>query len=365
MKEKTLNIASLTEENQVQQPLIIAGPCSAESEEQVMETARLIANIPEVTIFRAGIWKPRTRPGDFEGVGKQGLQWLQKVKHTTGMQVLTEVARPEHIEMALAHDIDMVWIGARTVVNPFSVQELADSLKGVDIPVLVKNPVTPDLGLWIGALERINKAGINRLAAVHRGFYLFEKSPFRNAPMWEIPIELKRTFPKLPLFCDPSHISGNTRYLQEVSQKALDLAMDGLMIESHYHPQKALTDVRQQVTPAYLKRIIERLKPRKESGSPEFQNKLLSLRSEIDKLDTEFLNILAKRMHLVNEIGEYKKENNITIFQLKRWNEIVSHRLQFGTSQGMDKEFLLNLLKMIHKESIRLQNKILNNGKQE
>jgi len=343
-------------------PMVIAGPCSAESEKQVMDAAQAMAAIPQVSVFRAGVWKPRTRPGDFEGVGEKGLQWLRQVKHATGLRVITEVAQPDHVEKALHYNIDMLWIGARTVVNPFSVQELADALKGVDIPVLVKNPVTPDLGLWIGALERINKAGIHQLAAVHRGFYLFERSPFRNAPMWEIPIELKRQYPELPLICDPSHITGNAEYIGEVSQKALDLAMDGLMIESHCTPAEAMTDTKQQVTPEKLKQLLDSLKPRKESGNKEFQNKLHSLRSEIDKLDTEMLDILARRMHLVNEIGEYKKDNNITIFQLKRWNEIVSHRLQFGKGKGLSKDFLLNFLKLIHKESIRLQNKILNNG---
>ncbi len=365
MEEHLLDIESFPVKRTDNLPAVIAGPCSAETEQQVMEAAQQIASIPQVSMFRAGVWKPRTRPGDFEGVGEKGLQWLQKVKHATGLSVMTEVAQPWHVEKALSYNIDMLWIGARTVVNPFSVQELADALKGVDIPVMVKNPVTPDLGLWIGALERINKAGVRRLAAIHRGFYLFERSPYRNAPMWEIPIELKRQYPELPLICDPSHITGDKEYLAEISQKALDLAMDGLMIESHCHPDKALTDIKQQITPQRLEELLHSLKQRSESGSVDFQNKLQSLRSEIDKLDTELLDVMAKRMHLVNEIGEYKKDNNITIFQLKRWNEIVSHRLQFGKGRGLNEDFLLNLLKMIHKESIRLQNRILNNGKSE
>lgn len=365
MDERLLQIETFPVKRSGNMPMVIAGPCSAESEKQVMDAAQAVAAIPQVSVFRAGVWKPRTRPGDFEGVGEKGLQWLNQVKHATGLSVITEVAQPDHVEKALNYNIDMLWIGARTVVNPFSVQELADALKGVDIPVLVKNPVTPDLSLWIGALERINKAGIHQLAAVHRGFYLFERSPFRNAPMWEIPIELKRQYPELPLICDPSHISGNTEYIRDVSQKALDLAMDGLMIESHCNPADALTDIEQQITPETLKQLLESLNPRKETGNQDFQNKLQSLRSEIDKLDTEMLDILAKRMHLVNEIGEYKKDNNITIFQLKRWNEIVSHRLQFGKEKGLEKDFLHNLLKIIHTESIRLQNEILNNGKRE
>ena len=340
-------------------PVFISGPCSAETEEQVMQTAYMLSQAGRVDIFRAGVWKPRTRPGDFEGVGAEGLKWLNRVKQETGMKTATEVANPEHVEQALKYEIDVLWLGARTVVNPFSVQELAEALRGTDKAVLIKNPVTPDLNLWIGALERMYKSNISKLGAVHRGFYLFEKSPYRNAPMWEIPIELKRRHPEMPVICDPSHISGTPDYLAEVSQKAMDLAMDGLMIESHCQPKEALTDKNQQITPDFLQNLMENLVIRKKHGDATFENQLQLLRSEIDKLDAEFIQVLAHRMRLTHEIGLYKKENNITVFQLKRWTEILHQRLRAGTDQGMDKEFLSQLLKLIHKESIRIQTDIM------
>ncbi len=341
-------------------PLIISGPCSAETEEQVMTTARELAAVPQVKIFRSGIWKPRTRPGGFEGVGEKGLKWLKRVREETGLLTTVEVANPQHIELALKHQVDVLWIGARTVVNPFSIHELASALEGVDIPVMIKNPVNPDIALWIGALERFNKAGIKKLIAIHRGFYFFEKSPFRNAPMWEIPIELKRIFPELPVISDPSHICGRRDMLKDVSQKALDLEMNGLMLESHINPDMALTDKEQQVTPENLKKLISSLVIRKREGSAEFKTRLEELRTEIDKLDIELLNIISRRMRVVDEIGEYKSNNKITILQLERWNNLVINRLRTGIRSGLDKKFLQQLLEIVHSESIRRQTEIFN-----
>lgn len=341
-------------------PVTIAGPCSAESEQQVLRTAHELAAIGKIDVFRAGIWKPRTRPSDFEGVGEAGLKWLKRVKEETGMMITTEIANPEHVELALKYDIDMLWVGARTVVNPFSVQEIADTLQGVNIPVMIKNPITPDINLWIGALERMYRNGVKKLATIHRGFYLFERSPYRNAPMWEIPIELKRTHPEIPVICDPSHISGTPEYLPEISQKAMDLAMDGLMIESHCNPEKALTDMKQQISPEFLEDMLNKLVIRKEYGGASFEDQLQQLRSEIDKLDAEFIHILSRRMNLIDEIGNYKKENDITVFQLKRWTEMLQQRLRTGSEQGLNKEFLSQMLKLIHQESLRIQTEIMN-----
>ena len=339
-------------------PVVISGPCSAETEEQVITTAIEISKIPNVKIFRAGIWKPRTRPGLFEGVGTKGLIWLQKVKEQTGLLTAVEVANPEHIDLALKYNVDILWIGARTVVNPFSLQELANSLNGVDIPVMVKNPVNPDLNLWIGALERINLSGIKRLVAIHRGFYFFDKTPYRNAPMWEIPIELKRIIPNLPVICDPSHICGEREMLPDVAQKALDLEMSGLMIESHINPDNALTDSQQQITPENLSSLISSLIVRKTEGNIDFKGKLEELRTEIDKIDAELINILSRRMGLIDEIGKYKKEHDITILQLKRWSNIVEGRLKAGLESGLKKEFLQKLLEIVHIESIQRQTEI-------
>lgn len=339
-------------------PFVISGPCSAETEEQLLSTAIAVSKIPNVKIFRAGIWKPRTRPGSFEGVGEEGLIWLNKVKSLTGLLTAVEVANPGHVELALKHEVDVLWIGARTVVNPFSLQELATTLEGVDIPVMIKNPVNPDLNLWIGAIERIYHAGINRLAAIHRGFYFFEKSLYRNAPMWEIPIELKRLIPNLPVICDPSHICGDRNMLKDVSQKALDLEMNGLMIESHINPDIALTDRKQQLTPESLVKLISSLIIRKREGNIDFESKLEELRTEIDKIDTELINILSRRMELVDEIGNYKSDHNITILQLKRWRNIVEDRLKSGIDSGLNKEFLQRLLEIVHIESIQRQTEI-------
>jgi chorismate mutase len=339
-------------------PLIISGPCSAESEDQIRQTALAISKIPQVKIFRAGIWKPRTRPGLFEGIGLEGLKWLKNVKLETPLLTAVEVANPEHVEAALKYEVDILWIGARTVVNPFSLQELANVLKGVNIPVMVKNPVNPDLNLWIGALERIHLSGINRMAAIHRGFYFFDKSPYRNAPMWEIPIELKRQMPNMPVICDPSHICGERNMLFDVAQKALDLEMNGLMIESHIDPDNALTDPQQQINPTQLVKLIQKLVIRDQKGTIEFESKLEELRTEIDKIDAELIHILSRRMQLVDEIGHYKKDHNITILQLKRWRNIVRNRLKTGMATGLQKEFLQKLLEIVHTESIQRQTDI-------
>lgn len=342
-------------------PLVISGPCSAESEDQVLQTAVELSKIPNVKIFRSGIWKPRTRPGLFEGVGLQGLKWLKQVKDQTSLLTAVEVANPEHVEAALKYEVDILWIGARTVVNPFSVQELANVLNGIDIPVMVKNPVNPDMNLWIGALERINLSGIKRIAAIHRGFYFFDKTPYRNAPMWEIPIELKRLMPNLPVICDPSHICGERSMLLDVAQKALDLEMNGLMLESHINPDNALTDPQQQIKPVELKKLINSLVIRKQEGNFEFESKLEELRTEIDKIDAELINILSRRMQLIDEIGQYKKDHNITILQLKRWSNIVQNRLKTGLDSGLQKEFLQKLLEIVHIESIQRQTDIYRN----
>ena len=341
-------------------PFVIAGPCSAETEEQVLSTAHELAKIPQVRVFRSGIWKPRTRPSSFEGVGTIGLKWLQEVKQETGLMTTIEVANPNHVEQALKYGVDILWIGARTVVNPFSVQEISSVLEGVDIPVMVKNPLNPDIKVWIGALERINQSGINKIIAVHRGFSFFTRSPYRNAPMWEIPIELKTIFPELPVIADPSHICGDKRLLLSTAQKALDLEMNGLMIETHVRPEEALTDKQQQITPSALREMISHIILRKEYGNVEFENKLEELRTEIDKLDEELIDILARRMSIVEEIGKYKKQNSITILQLKRWSQIIRNRVDNGVSLGLSREFLLKLLEALHEESIQRQTDVMN-----
>ncbi|PKP46334.1 MAG: 3-deoxy-7-phosphoheptulonate synthase [Bacteroidetes bacterium HGW-Bacteroidetes-11] len=340
-------------------PLVIAGPCSAESEAQVMQTAHALKEIPQVKVFRAGIWKPRTRPGSFEGVGAAGLAWLMRVKKETGLLTTVEVAKPDHVEQALAHGIDILWIGARTVVNPFSVQELAESLAGVDIPVMIKNPVNPDLSLWIGAIERFYKNGIRNIAAIHRGFYQFEKTQFRNPPQWEIPIELKRRMPGLPLLCDPSHIGGNRSMIQSISQQALDLEADGLMIESHPDPDKAWSDAAQQITPQVLKEILENLVLRETTGNREFERSLEELRNEIDLIDYEMLRLLARRMEVAEEMGRYKYTHNITILQLQRWKELFADRIKKGSKAGLDTKFLASLLQLVHEQSIQIQTNVM------
>jgi chorismate mutase len=346
------------------EPLLIAGPCSAETEDQLVATAHLLANTGRVSAIRAGIWKPRTRPGEFEGIGSIGLEWLKRAKAETGLPVTVEVATGKHVEEALKAGVDILWVGARSTVNPFTVQEIADALKGVDIPVMVKNPVNPDLSLWIGALERINNAGITKLAAIHRGFSSYEKTAFRNEPMWDIAIHLKTLAPHLPLICDPSHISGNRELIGYISQKALDLDMQGLMIESHIDPSVAWTDAKQQVTPSALVELIDRLTLRKpEVRDAEVKDKLTELRNNIDKIDDLLIQKMAERMQLSEKIGNYKKENNITILQVNRWEEILNKRVNYGKALKLSAEFTEKLLELIHAESIRRQTEIMNKDK--
>jgi dahp synthetase I family protein len=340
-------------------PLIIAGPCSAETEEQMLETAKNLKN-NEIDFFRAGIWKPRTRPGGFEGVGEIGLNWLKKVKEVTGLKTATEVANRDHIKLALEYDVDLLWIGARTTVNPFIVQEIADELKGTDKIVLVKNPVNPDLALWIGALERLKMAGIEKLGAVHRGFSSYEKSKYRNIPEWQIPIELKNIFPNLPIICDPSHISGNQELISEISQTALDLNFDGLMIESHCSPEKAWSDAQQQITPEILSEMLQKLVLRRENTEEiDFQIQLKTLRSQIDILDEQLLDLIRKRMEIADNIGKLKKQKNISVLQNKRWNEIIERMKILGKEKNLSEELILRIFKAIHQESIDRQEDIL------
>ncbi len=342
-------------------PIIISGPCSVESEEQVLQTAQEVSKSGKISILRGGIWKPRTRPNSFEGVGEEGLSWLKSAGQSVGLPVATEVANVEHVEACLKKDIDILWIGARTTVNPFSVQEIADALKGVDIPVFVKNPITPDINLWVGALERINAVGINKLAALHRGFASFDKSSYRNAPMWEIPIELKLMCPQIPMFCDPSHIAGDKELIPHVAQKAMDLDMEGLMIESHINPSVAKSDAKQQLTPLDLDALLNNLIIReKHSESEEFINKLEQLRSVIDELDEELINKFSSRMSIIQKIGEYKQENNVTILQLERWEQILKNRSFLADKVGLSDDFIKKMLELVHQESIRVQTQVMN-----
>ncbi|HPJ59678.1 MAG TPA: chorismate mutase [Bacteroidales bacterium] len=344
-------------------PFLVTGPCSAESEDQVMETALQLAKTDQVSIFRAGVWKPRTRPNSFEGVGVAGLKWLRKVKQETGLMVGTEVANEKHVYEALKYGMDMVWIGARTSVNPFTVQEIADALKGVEIMVFIKNPINPDVELWMGAIERVARAGITKIAAVHRGFSSYEKTIYRNQPNWQIPIELRRRIPDLPLICDPSHISGNREYIHEISQKALDLNFDGLMIESHINPSEALSDAAQQITPDELKELLLRLILRSPStNDPKLLDVLGELRQQIDIYDDYLLDLLEQRMKVSETIGKYKKDNNITILQSARWDEIVKRAMTRGKSKGLSGELIDNIFKAVHQESINRQMKIMNEG---
>ena len=339
-----------------ERPLVIAGPCSAESEEQVMTTAKQLAD-KGCRMFRAGVWKPRTKPGGFEGQGEAALPWLQNVKKTTGMLVATEVATPEHVELALKYGIDILWVGARTSANPFAMQALADSLKGVDVPVLVKNPVNPDLELWIGALERINQAGITRLAAIHRGFSSYDKKIYRNLPMWQIPIELRRRYPSLPILCDPSHIGGTRELIAPLCQQAMDLGFDGLIVESHCSPDNAWSDAKQQVTPDVLDYILSLLVIRDEKVTTEG---IHALRKQIDELDNQLIELLAKRMRVCREIGQYKKEHNMTVLQTSRYNEILDKRGAQGVLCGMSSEFIRSVFEEVHEESVRQQIEIIN-----
>ena len=338
-----------------ERPFVISGPCSAETEDQVMDTARQLA-ADGMKVMRAGIWKPRTKPGGFEGVGSEGLQWLKRVKKETGMYVSTEVATQKHVYEALKYGVDMLWIGARTTANPFAVQEIAEALQGVDIPVLVKNPVNPDLELWIGALERLGKVGLKKLGAIHRGFSSYDKKIYRNLPQWHIPIELKRRYPDLPIICDPSHIGGKRDLIQPLSQQAMDLGFEGLIIETHCNPDSAWSDASQQVTPSVLKEILGSLIIREAGQTTE---NLSELRSQIDQIDDQLLEILAKRMRISQEIGTFKKEHGMTIVQTGRYDEILAKRISQAEEMGMNPEFMRVVLEAIHDESVRKQIDIL------
>ncbi|MBD9178804.1 MAG: 3-deoxy-7-phosphoheptulonate synthase [Odoribacter splanchnicus] len=344
----------------MKKPVIIAGPCSAESEQQVFETAKALKEAG-VEVLRAGIWKPRTRPGSFEGVGSEGLHWMQRVQKELGMKVSTEVANVKHVYEALKAGVDMLWIGARTTANPFAMQEIADALKGTDIPVLVKNPVNPDVELWIGALERLNMAGLKKIGVIHRGFSTYGKHKYRNIPQWQLPIEIKRRFPDMLMICDPSHISGKREYIHEISQQAMDLGFDGLIIESHICPEIALSDAAQQVTPTSLSEILSQLVIRNvDSENLKYKENIDELRARIDEIDRDLLDLLADRMKVADEIGRYKKENNITILQPNRWDKILAKVFVKGEEKGLDNEFLEKVFKAIHQASIDRQTKIMN-----
>ncbi|MFW5758362.1 MAG: chorismate mutase [Bacteroidota bacterium] len=358
-RESDFNLNGLhTWFNNFSHPLIISGPCSAESYDQVMKTANALHDTGLVSVFRSGIWKPRTRPNGFEGRGEEALQWIVEAKERFGFLTTVEVATPAHVELCLKHGIDLLWIGARTSVNPFSIQELADTINGVDIPVLVKNPVNPDLNLWIGVLERFYKAGIKKLAAVHRGFTIFEKTPYRNAPLWEIPIELKRLFPELPVLCDPSHIAGNRELIPDVAQKAFLLDMNGLMVETHIDPANAMTDAAQQLTPQQLVQLIENLDiPDSSAHTP--CKEIEVLRSKIDDCDFKLIQSLADRMELVKQIALLKKECKLPVLQVNRWNQILETRIKAAELKGMNREMIKKVLELIHAESISLQTRII------
>ena len=351
----------LVQEKWNKRPLIISGPCSAETEEQVLETAVRLHKTGKVDIMRAGIWKPRTRPGSFEGIGTKGLPWLQQAKKLTGIPVAVEVATAKQVEDALHFDVDVLWIGARSTVNPFSVQEIADALRGADVPVLIKNPINPDLELWIGALERVGKAGIQNIGLIHRGFSSYGNTEYRNAPMWHLAIEMRRRYPGMLFINDPSHICGRRDILQDVAQKAIDLDFDGLIIESHIDPDKAWSDAKQQITPERLAEMLNSIRWRKEDvASEEYHAALEKLRQQINQLDDELMQILGHRMKVSEKIGQYKKENNITILQTNRWNSILERAFQKGDKLGLSKEFITKYFDAVHMESINHQNKVMN-----
>ena len=344
----------------IDNPLLISGPCSLESEEQALATARELAKDKRVFVYRGGIWKPRTRPGMFEGVGSIGLEWLKTVKQETGLLTGTEVANAQHVEECLKAGVDVMWIGARSTASPFVVQEIADVLKGTDQVIMVKNPVNPDVQLWVGALERLNRAGLKNLVAIHRGFTPFSETKYRNYPNWKTVIELKRILPELPIICDPSHISGKREYLFEISQKAFDLGMDGLMLESHIDPSCALSDKDQQVTPADLGKILDKLVIKyTNSDDPQFENRLETLRGRIDEIDHEILEILASRMEIVKQIGLYKKQNKVTALQINRWAQIMDDRDRLAKKLSLDETFVKVLFQLIHEDSVRQQTEIM------
>jgi chorismate mutase len=342
-------------------PLIISGPCSAETEEQVIETATSLAKTGKVDALRAGIWKPRTKPGMFEGIGVKGLPWLAQAKKVSGLPVAVEVATAKHVENALQFDVDILWIGARTTVNPFSVQEVCDALRGVDIPVLIKNPINPDLELWCGGIERLQKVGVKNIGMIHRGFSNYGNTEYRNAPMWHLPIEMKRRFPDMLLICDPSHICGNRTGLQSIAQKSIDLDFGGLMIETHLHPDDAWSDAKQQITPEVLSEMLGNLIWRIENtDEKEFVTALATLRERINQVDDELLALIGQRMKIADKIGAYKKDNNITILQTNRWNEILAKAFKKGELLGLSKDFITKYFDAVHMESISHQNKIMN-----
>ncbi|HLW31404.1 MAG TPA: bifunctional 3-deoxy-7-phosphoheptulonate synthase/chorismate mutase type II [Aequorivita sp.] len=358
--ENTKELRGWLDAMKLNHPLVIAGPCSAETEEQVLKIAHQLKNT-DTSVLRAGIWKPRSRPGNFEGVGALGLKWLQRAKQETGLLITTEVANPHHVELALEHDVDILWIGARTTVSPFMVHEIAEALKGTDRIVLVKNPVNPDLALWLGAVERLYEAGVSKLGVIHRGFSNYEKTRYRNNPEWQLPIDLQNRFPDLPLLLDPSHIAGKRDIIFDLCQTALDLNYDGLMIETHYDPDNAWSDSEQQITPAALKEITAKLKVRKTEGEAiEFKNQLNTLRTQIDLIDDQIMDLLGKRMKIVDNIGVLKKSNNVAILQVKRWNEILNRMILEGEHNRLSEEFVLKIYKAIHQESINHQKKIIN-----
>ncbi|MBG7613506.1 bifunctional 3-deoxy-7-phosphoheptulonate synthase/chorismate mutase type II [Polaribacter sp. BAL334] len=358
--KNTTALRTWLDEMNLSHPLVIAGPCSAETEEQVLKIAHELKD-SDVNYYRAGIWKPRTRPGMFEGVGEIGLRWLKKVKEETGMKTCTEVANAAHVKLAVDNDVDLLWIGARSTVSPFIMQEIADALQGTDKIVLVKNPVNPDLALWLGGIERLYTAGIKNLGAIHRGFSTYEKSKYRNIPEWQLAIEFQHKFPDLPLICDPSHITGNRNMIFDVSQTALDLNFDGLMIETHIDPDNAWSDAAQQVTPTRLKQIMEDLKIRKETETDtKFKDSLENLRAQINVIDDQLIDMLGKRMKVADQIGQLKKEKNVAVLQSKRWNEILGNMVLEGEQRGLSEEFILRMFKAIHQESINHQEKIIN-----
>lgn len=358
--KNTTALRTWLDEMNLSHPLVIAGPCSAETEEQVLKIAHELKD-SDVNYYRAGIWKPRTRPGMFEGVGEIGLRWLKKVKEETGMKTCTEVANAAHVKLAMEYDVDLLWIGARSTVSPFIMQEIADALQGTDKIVLVKNPVNPDLALWLGGIERLYTANIKNLGAIHRGFSTYEKSKYRNIPEWQLAIEFQNKFPDLPLICDPSHITGNRNMIFDVSQTALDLNFDGLMIETHIYPDNAWSDAAQQVTPTRLKQIMEDLKIKKETETDsKYRDSLENLRAQINVIDDQLIDMLGKRMKVADQIGQLKKEKNVAVLQSKRWNEILGNMVLEGEQRGLSEEFILRMFKAIHQESINHQEKIIN-----
>ena len=362
MSDKKLDIIPLYEWGMFTEPRpsVVAGPCSAESEEQVMETAAGLKNLG-INVFRAGIWKPRTHPGSFEGIGSEGLKWMQRAKKEYGLKISTEVASEKHVFECLKFGVDLVWLGARTTANPFLVQEIADALKDTDIPVLVKNPVNPDLDLWIGALERLNRAGIKKLGVIHRGFSTFDKIKYRNDPQWQVAVELRSRYPELPFFVDPSHMAGSKDYIREISQRSLDLGFEGLMIESHCNPSVALSDAKQQLTPPELRDLLynQIVVREKDSDSPEWKENIDQLRAKIDIIDENILYALGSRMKISRQIGEYKKNNNIAILQTSRWDAILAKVVEAGKEFGLSEKFVKNVFNAIHEASVEAQNDII------